>query len=43
LESLNGRDHLGDMIVDWDNIKIVLRKIWREGVDWIQADQNRVK
>jgi hypothetical protein len=42
LESLKERGHLEDLGVDRrDNIKISLKKIGYEGVDWINMAQDR--
>jgi hypothetical protein len=38
-ENLMGKDHLGHL----HNIKIFLRELQHEGVDWIQLDHDRVK
>jgi hypothetical protein len=42
LEKLNGRDHLEDLSVyGEDNIRMDLRQIVWEGVDWMQLAQDR--
>jgi hypothetical protein len=44
LGNLKGRDHLEDIGVDgrWeDNIRMYLREIGWEGVDWIHVAQDR--
>jgi hypothetical protein len=41
LKNLKGRDHSEDMAVDGDNIRMDVRKIWWEDVDWIHLAQYR--
>jgi hypothetical protein len=40
---LKWRDHVGDLGINGkDNIKIDLKEIWCEGVNWIQLVQEKV-
>jgi hypothetical protein len=42
LEDLKGRDHLEDLGIEVeDNIRMALRDIGWEGVDWIHIGQDR--
>jgi hypothetical protein len=40
---LKGRDHLEELGVDGDDIRMYLREIVRERVDWIHLAQDRYK
>jgi hypothetical protein len=41
LEDIKGRDFSEDVGVDGDNIRMDLREIGRESVDWIYLAQDR--